>query len=196
MKTSRLLFMVVVLLGVPLACDLGAQPPPAATPTSTPKPTPTPKIGGTVFGVQCQPDRLNILHGEAGEIKLVDVEGAGKVTDFRIGSVVPAGQGFTQSPPPNDADGWSPLPGVVQVPPRPVDGPPRTETYYINILLGGSQGAEISGGNIWCQVNVQHTVPPTPTATPTPEAPPVVYTPEDIVLAGFDLFETDSSTSF
>src|SRR3989304_597767 len=84
MKASRLLFMVVVLLGVTLACELGVPPPPGATPTSPPKPPPTPKMGGRVFGVQCRPAPANMLHGETQAIGLVDVEGLGKVTGFRM----------------------------------------------------------------------------------------------------------------
>ena len=178
MKTSRLPFMVVVLFGATLACELSAQPPPAATPTPTPKPTSTPKIGGRVFGVECQPAAADMLHGETQGIGLVDVEGLGKVTGFRIGDIAgTAGDvgasevEVSQKPAPNAA-GWSTIPGTIEFKSLKVDGPPRTESYIFPVILGGSQEAEISGGNIWCQMNVKHTVPPTPTATPTPKPTP------------------------
>lgn len=125
------------------------------------------RIGGRVFGVECNPATLEMKHGETQEIKLADVGGEGKVTDFRIGSI--RGDGaivVTQTPAPNNT-GWSTLPGAVQVKSTAVDGPTRTVTYYIEILLGGRQGDRIAGGNIWCQVNVKHLAPPTPTFTPT-----------------------------
>lgn len=181
MKPSRLLLMVVVLLAATLACELGAQLPSAAT--STPKLTSTPKIGGNVFGAKCRPETLELEHGNAGEIGL-DVEEGAKVTEWRIGSVSPADPGFAQFPEPED--GWSALPGAIEVPPAPVDGPPRTETYYINILVGGGRGTDqIVGGNIWCQVKVIHTeltASPTPTPTPEPTGTPTpTPTPRVIV---------------
>lgn len=177
MKPSRLLLVVVVvLLAAALACKLGVQPPPAAT--STPTLTSTPKIGGNVFGAQCRPEVLKLEHGNAGEIGL-DVEEGAKVSEWRIGSVSPTDPGFVQLPEPKD--GWSALPGAIGVPPAPVDGPSRTETYYINILVGGGKGTEqIAGGNIWCQVIVIHTeFTPTPTLTPTPTPMPRVLITED-----------------
>ncbi|MBI3763653.1 MAG: hypothetical protein HY260_17560 [Chloroflexi bacterium] len=181
MKASRLLLMVVVLLGVTLACELGAQPPPAATPTATP--------GRRLFGAACLPEVLYLEHGQAGEIKVEDVEGAGKVTGFRIASIrsggSPAGQGYTQSPKPNE-NGWSPVPGAIQVPPYPVDGPPRGDIYTIEILVGGGSGTDyIVGGNITCLVVVLHTKPtPTPTPTPTLEPAPTLTPTPPFITTG------------
>ncbi len=192
MKTNRdmdrknlvpLYSAVLILFLVTLACGTGGQPA-QSTPTSLP--TPTPKVGGIVYGWECQPATLDILHGETGEIKLVDVQNLGKVTGFKVGTVAGSGAdadasevAVSQSPAPN-ADGWSTLPGTINIVSNAVDGPPRIVSYYINIILGGGQGTDqITGGNIWCQVNVEHIVPatptPTPTATPTP-VPPVIIT--------------------
>lgn len=133
-----------------------------------------------------------MLHGETGEIHLVDVQNLGKVTGFKIGTVAGSAADadaseveVSQSPDPN-TDGWSALPGTIKITSNAVDGPPRIVSYYINIILGGSSGTDqITGGNIWCQVNVEHIVPstptPTPTISPTPTAtltpvPPVIIT--------------------
>lgn len=174
MKASRLLLIVVVLFGATLACNVGVKQPPAATPTSTPKPTATPKIGGSAFGVECQPGVFdNILHGQTAGIGVVDAGGVGKVTSFRVGTVVGTGGdtdasevGVSQDPAPNAA-GWSTIPGTINFSSTAVDGPPRTEIYIFPVFLGGANGDSIAGGNIWCQVNVKHVVPATPSATPT-----------------------------
>lgn len=147
--------ILILLIAILASC---APPGPAEPPS---------RIGGRVFGVECDPATLEMKHGETQEIKLADVGGEGKVTGFRIGSI--RGDGaivVTQTPAPNNT-GWSTLPGAVQVKSTAVDGPTRTVTYYIEILLGGRQGDRIAGGNIWCQVNVKHLAPPTPTFTPT-----------------------------
>ncbi len=174
---------VIILFIVTLACGTGGQQTPQAP---TPPPTPTPRVGGIVWGWECQPATLDMLHGETGEIHLVDVEHLGKVTEFKTGTVAGSAADasaseveVSQSPGPN-VDGWSALPGTIKITSNAVDGPPRIVSYYINIILGGSQGSDqITGGNIWCQVNVQHTIPSTPTSTPTATlapAPVVILT--------------------
>ncbi len=177
-----------------LACGNGILKPP---PTPTASPTRTPLIGMAVFGVVCDPPELNILHGETPEIGLVDSLKHGKVTDFKIGSIA-GGAGdadaseidVSQEPAPNGA-GWSTLPGAIQVVSSAVDGPPRTESYYINILLGGYQGADhIVGGNLWCLVNVEHIVPPTTTATPAPHPSPTPTPPFITTGDGFRIIYT------
>lgn len=175
---------VIILILVTLACGIVS---PTAEPAQLSTPTPTPKVGGTIWGWECQPATLDILHGETGEIKLVDAQQLGKVTEYKIGTIdgsvsdADASEvNVSQSPNPN-GDGWSTLPGTINITSNAVDGPPRIVPYYINIILGGSQGLDqITGGNIWCQVNVQHTVPSTTTSTPTATltlSPVVIVTP-------------------
>lgn len=167
-KATRQLFAVIVIVFVVTLAS-------CATPIPTltmPMATTTPRIGGRVFGVECQPTELNMLHGEIQQFGLLDVGGAGKVTDYSIGTVVGDGGIEVSQIPAGNASGWSTLPGTVQVKSIAVDGPPRIVTYYINILVGGKQGTEhITGGNIWCQVNVRHTVPPITADTSKPSLP-------------------------
>ncbi len=189
MRVPRQFFAAIMAVFlVTLACGNGI---PKPSPTPTTLPTSTPRIGGRVFGVECKPDLLDMVHGETQEIGVVDVEGLGKVTGFRMGTIAgTAGDTdaseieASQKPAPNAA-GWSTLPGAIQVKSIAVDGPPRTEPYLIPIFLGGSQGAAIVGGNLWCLVNVQHIVPATPTATPTPTFSPTPKPPFIITIDGF-----------
>jgi len=67
-------------------------PTPTPSPTMTITPTSTPKIGGPVFGVDCDPATLGMFHGEAEEIVLEDVEDAGEVTEFKISNIIGDGQ--------------------------------------------------------------------------------------------------------
>lgn len=175
---SRQLYAVVVVLVVTtLACGNVA-------PEKTH--TPIPHIGIPVYGVSCQPTILAMLHGETNTIAVADTGGLGRVTEFKLGTVAgtasdPAASEIkvSQQPAPNGS-GWSTLPGTIQIVSTAIDGPERIETYYINILVGGGQGSNtITGGNIWCQVDVRHLLPtqtpsstPTPTSTPTPSASP------------------------
>ena len=178
------------------ACNFGV---PAAPAKPAPSPTSTPKVGGQVFGVTCDPTPLAMLHGETKDIALSDTGNVGRVTEFRIGTVVGTGNDvdasevqLTQNPAPGGS-GWSSLPGTIQVASTAVDGPARTETYLVNILLGGGQGTgQIAGGNLWCQVNVEHVVTPTPTptATPTPTPTPTA-TPKYVITGpGFQIWYT------
>ena len=155
--------------------QLGAAAALAAILASCGPPQPPSRIGGRVFGVECKPVTLEMQHGETQNIQLADVGGEGKVTGFKVGTV--RGDGFIQvsQPAPNNT-GWSNLPGAIQIKSLSVDGPTRTVTYYVEILLGGRQGDRIAGGNIWCQVDVKHVAPPTPTFTPTP-TPSITPTP-------------------
>ncbi|MDD5466962.1 MAG: hypothetical protein PHS96_04075 [Anaerolineales bacterium] len=172
-NTWRLLTGFVVLFVVAMACGFWKGQPPA-TPTPTTRPTRTPKIGERVFGVECQPAVLDMLHGETKEIALVDAGGEGKVTDFKVSSVVGpandpgAGEIEVSQAPATNQTGWSLLPGQIQIHSNAVHGPPHTKTYLLNTMLGGVQGeTHILGGNIWCQVNVKHDEPATQTPTPT-----------------------------
>jgi len=199
-KSSPAVFALLgILIAVTLACGIFNILPQTA-PTATVSPTQTPKIGEGVFGVECQPAVLDMLHGETKEIVVVDAGGEGRVTDFKTSSIVgPADDpsaseiDVSQAPVPNE-NGWSALPGTIRIHSIAVHGPPHTKTYNLNILLGGIQeGNFITGGNILCVVNVQHvdlttatltptftpTITPTMTVTPTPTIPPT-RTPEKI----------------
>ena len=161
LSTRRLgkLGAAVVLVAFLASCAPPAGPPKAPS-----------RIGGRVFGVECNPVTLEMQHGETHAIQLADVGGEGKVTGFKVGTI--RGDGFIQvSQPAANNTGWSALPGAVQVKSTAVDGPTRTVIYYIEILLGGREGDRIAGGNIWCQVNVNH-LAPTPTFTSTPSVTP------------------------
>ena len=184
------------------ACNFGV---PAAPAKPAPPPTSTPKVGGQVFGVTCDPTPLAMLHGETKDVALSDIGNVGRVTEFRIGTVTGTANDvdasevqLTQNPAPGGS-GWSSLPGTIQVASTAVDGPARTETYLINILLGGGQGTgQITGGNLWCQLNVEHVVTPTPTpsVTPTPTATPTptptpTATPKYVITGpGFQIWYT------
>ncbi len=194
----RLLVVGIFLLLASLACQNGKPPVVEATPTSTPKP---PKVGGEAFGIACRPVSQEVLHGDLAEISLVDQNGLGRVTDFKVGTVIGSGGdseareiNISQRPESN-AGGWSQLPGVVLVDSKAVDGPPRTETYYINILLGGMRGENhITGGNIWCEVKVRHEEPPistvaatvtqlSPMASATPLPPVITSVPPTMIVS-------------
>jgi hypothetical protein len=95
-----------------------------------------------------------MLHGETKEIeiKLAD-EDVGKGAEFKVGTIFGDGQiVVSQQPVPNNT-GWSTLPGTIQVQSIAVDGPRRTVTYDIQILLGGGI---INKNFAMCQVIVQH----------------------------------------
>ena len=132
-----------------------------------------------------------MLHGKTKEIKLVDIGGEGRVTGFKIGTIRGDGKIEVSQTPAGNKTGWSTLPGAIQVKSLAVDGPSRVVPYYIEILLGGRQGARIAGGNIWCQVNVIHVAPPTPTFTPTltPSDTPTPTPPvkESLVTCRFEM---------
>ncbi len=182
----RIYAAALVVIIVTLAC--GTTTPQAP---ESPTATSTPKIGVPVFGVTCDPSILEMLHGETKTITIADTGGVGKVTEFKVGTVAGTASDPTaseisvsQQPEPSDS-GWSTLPGTINIVSTAVDGPERTETYFINILVGGTQGDDqITGGNIWCQVNVKHLEPPTatptitatPTETATPTKPPFIVT--------------------
>ncbi|MEW6094221.1 MAG: hypothetical protein AB1531_09680 [Chloroflexota bacterium] len=181
----RLYLALTILVAATLACGT-VTPQPSPTKTSTP----TPKVGVPVFGVTCDPVPLEMIHGETKTIAIADTGGEGKVTEFKVGTIAgtasdPAASeiSVSQQPAPGDS-GWSTLPGTITVVSTAVDGPERTETYFINILVGGRQGDDhITGGNIWCQVNVKHIVPtatftltPTATITLTKTKPPFIVT--------------------
>lgn len=184
----RLYTAAFVVIIATLACGV-EKPQPAEVPT----PTSTPKIGVPVYGVTCDPAVLEMVHGETKTIAIADTGGVGRVTEFTIGTVTgttgdsdASEINVSQQPAPND--GWSALPGQIQVVSTAVDGPERTESYLINIIVGGGRGTQnITGGNIWCQVNVKHLEPTptpsytatmtlTPTATSTPTKPPYIVT--------------------
>jgi hypothetical protein len=169
----RQIYIVALLFIITaLACETTATPA-----LESPTATSTPKIGVPVFGVTCDPVPLEMIHGETKTIAIADTGGEGKVTEFKVGTIAgtasdPAASeiSVSQQPAPGDS-GWSTLPGTITIVSTAVDGPERTETYFINILVGGRQGDDhITGGNIWCQVNVKHLEPPT--ATPTITATP------------------------
>lgn len=182
----RIYAAAFIFILVTLACG-------TATPLTpeVPTATSTPKIGIPVFGVSCDPSILEMLHGETKAITIADTGGVGQVTEFKVGTIAgtasdPAASEIdvSQQPEPSDS-GWSALPGTINIVSMAVDGPERTETYFINILVGGTQGDEhITGGNIWCQVNVKHLEPPTatptitatPTETHTSTKPPFIVT--------------------
>jgi len=193
MKTNRaidtrvrrqLLAVIVALLAATLAsCGASAWPPPPP-PWPPPPPPPKIKIGGLVFGVECDPATRWMKHGETEEIGVeealpVNLGGWGKVTEFKIINIIGDGQiEVSQRPAPNEETGLSIIPGAIQVKSLAVDGPRRTVTYYINVqLYGGGPGNQVSLGSLWCQVDVIHIAPtPTPTPTLTPTSTPT-FTP-------------------
>ena len=164
----------------------------------TPSPTAAPKIGGQNYGVECQPAKLDITHGETGVIKLAYVKGKkGVATGFKIGEITivstdPKDQqtksAVTQKPDPKD--GWSTIPGEIQVQ-SIEDIPIRTVTYNINILL---RVPTIEDVNFWCQVIVHHVAPtptPTPSRTPTPSHTPTpTERPPIIIITGAGFYIT------
>ncbi|MBI4731913.1 MAG: hypothetical protein HY781_07285 [Chloroflexi bacterium] len=184
----QIYIIALIFLITALACETTATPAP-----ESPTATSTPKIGVPVYGVTCNPAILEIPHGFTKSIHIVDTGEVGKVTEFKVGTVAgtasdpDASEIAVFQPDPNET-GWSKLPGAISVGSLAVDGPTRTETYFINIIVGGAQGDDnITGGNIWCQVNVKHeeptptfTITPTITATPTQTAtstkPPFIVT--------------------
>jgi hypothetical protein len=142
-------------------------------------PAPPSRIGGRVFGVECVSPSITLFHGQTGQIELKDVGGEGRVTAFMVGTIRGDGKIEVSQAPKRNANGWSTLPGAIQIKSLAVDGPSRVVTYYINVLLGGRQGERIAGGNIWCEVNVMHLETPTPTftSTPTPSDTPTPTPP-------------------
>jgi hypothetical protein len=155
--------------------------------------------------VECQPAVLDMLHGETKEIILVDAGGEGKVTEFEmVGVSGPAndpgaGEIEVSQEPAADQNGWSRLPGKIRIHSNTKHGPPHTKTYLLNTMLGGVQGDNhIFGGNIWCQVNVKHDDPATPTLTATvmPSSTPTLTATHSTLITSTQLITSATATIF